>query len=156
MNGRIKKTWSGVMSITGDLLPFVGRLDPSLTGRRPDLQSNKALNDGYKQPNEWVSAGFGGDGLMWAWLSGIAVGVMIAGSEDLGVGRELGRPPGTLSDWFPDELKPTTKRLRGSDFGSVAIRFIWSILTNRESKKPGGRNPYTNRIYEASANGLLL
>ncbi|KAI0851953.1 hypothetical protein F5Y00DRAFT_204145 [Daldinia vernicosa] len=144
------------MSVTGDLLPFVGQLDASLTGRHPDLRSNKVLNAGYKQPNEWISAGFGGDGLMWTWLSGVAVGVMIAGSEDLDVRRELGRPGGTLEEWFPDELRPTTKRLKGSDFGSITIRFIWSILTNREPTKPGDRNPYTNRLYEASANNLLL
>ncbi|KAF3070599.1 hypothetical protein GL218_00278 [Daldinia childiae] len=122
----------------------------------PEFKIATYGKDQAREPSEWISAGFGGDGLMWTWLSGIAVGVMLAGSEEMDIGREVGRPNGVLASWFPDELKPTIRRLRDSDFGNIAIRFIWSILTNRESTEPGDRNPYTNRIYEASANDLLL
>ncbi|KAI8958206.1 DAO-domain-containing protein [Daldinia sp. FL1419] len=130
-DGRKVKTWSGLMSVAGDLLPFVGRLDPHITGRWPDYESNRAFKDGHGQPDEWIAAGFGGDGLMWAWLSGTAVGIMVARTRARRANRDLGRPAGPLSEWFPGGLKPTLERLRDLHFNHITTRFIWSLLTNR-------------------------
>ncbi|KAI8625836.1 FAD dependent oxidoreductase [Xylariaceae sp. FL1651] len=118
--GRIKTTWSGIVCVTGDLRPFVGFLDPKLTGRKPGI--SKEIRG--VQPGEWVSAGYCGDGMVWAWLSGTALGLMLAGSEAENVPKEPGTPGGRLADWFPSELKPTLQRVKKANLENLAEIFF--------------------------------
>lgn len=109
---RVIKAWSGAIGLTPDFRPLVGRLDPRITSRKvkPDPRG-----DGKVPPGEWISAYFCGDGMVWAWLCGAALGVMLAGREDEVLPAEPGRPGGKLADWFPSELYATWERVKGMD-----------------------------------------
>ncbi|KAH4188124.1 hypothetical protein HBH70_123240 [Parastagonospora nodorum] len=112
----LKNAWSGILGMTGDLVPFVGRLDGRLTQR--DVKSK----DGAGRRGEWIAAGWCGEGMIWAWLCGTGLGIMIAGSENDDVEETSGRPGGRLADWFPDELRVSVKRLRSADVANLANR----------------------------------
>jgi len=109
--GRMKAAWSGIVSPTGDFRPFVGRLHPKLVGRTHNMAKDKR----GVQPGEWISAGYSGDGMIWAWLSGTAVGLMLAGSDTEDVPSTPGLLGGRLADWFPKELEPTLERVKKAD-----------------------------------------
>jgi glycine/D-amino acid oxidase-like deaminating enzyme len=114
----LKQLWSGIIGLTGDSLPLVGRLNTKLTGR--DTQERKRMLDGKDQYGEWIVAGFAGEGMVWAWLSGAALGIMIAGSEDEELPEALGRPGGKLTEWFPSELLVSNERIRSADISNLA------------------------------------
>ncbi|KAI0007983.1 FAD dependent oxidoreductase [Xylariaceae sp. FL0662B] len=119
--GRIKKAWSGIVAPTGDLLPFVGRLDPSLTDRTPATRQRDSED---AQPGEWISAGYCGDGMVWAWLSGTALGIMLTGRDQEEMPEAPGRPGGRLADWFPHELTPTLQRVKNANLENLADQFL--------------------------------
>ncbi|KAH7021158.1 FAD dependent oxidoreductase-domain-containing protein [Microdochium trichocladiopsis] len=128
--GRIKKSWTGIVAATGDWLPFVGRLDPTLTGRSPlssdsTSHSSSGAGPGYSgvPPGEWVSAGYCGDGMVWAWLCGTALGLMISGAELRELAEAPGRPGGRVVDWFPHELLATPARVKKAGLEGLAERF---------------------------------
>lgn len=114
---RVIKAWSGAIGVVPDFMPLVGRLDPRITSRKI-RQDSKA--GGQVQPGEWISAYFCGDGMVWAWLCGVALGTMLAGSEDEDLPAEPGRPAGKLADWFPSELYASWERLKGMDIVDLA------------------------------------
>lgn len=115
--GRVTKFWTGLVALTADFLPLVGRLDPRLTGRKA---AKPPSGVGQVQSGEWTAAGFVGDGMVWAWLSGTAVGVMVSGSEMESLEAMPGRPPGRLGDWFPEELRPRLARIKKMDMADLA------------------------------------
>lgn len=114
---RVIKAWSGAIGVVPDFMPLVGRLDPRITSRKI-RQDSKA--SGQVQPGEWISAYFCGDGMVWAWLCGVALGIMLTGSEDEDLPAEPGRPAGKLADWFPSELYAGWERLKGMDIVDLA------------------------------------
>ena len=118
MDGALKQAWSGIIGLTGDSLPFVGRLEKKLTGR--NLLTQDISSESKGQCGEWVAAGFAGEGMIWAWLSGVALGIMIAGTEEEDVEGTPGRPGGKLADWFPKELLVSNSRLRTADVTNLA------------------------------------
>lgn len=95
--GGLKQVWSGIIGLTGDSLPFVGRLSADLTDR--DAEKQGGALDGIGQSGEWVAAGF-------------------AGEEDLPA--IPGRPGGRLTEWFPHELLVSHERLRTASIGNLA------------------------------------
>lgn len=115
---RVIKAWSGAIGLTPDFRPLVGRLDPRITSRKVK-QDPKGDGRG-PPPGEWISAYFCGDGMVWAWLCGAALGVMLAGSEDESLPAEPGRPGGKLADWFPPELRATWERVKDMDVIDLA------------------------------------
>jgi glycine/D-amino acid oxidase-like deaminating enzyme len=131
---RTKKAWSGIIGVTGDFLPFVGRLHPKLTGRHPkrrrrkvDVVKTAAGSNGTEneadviaEPGEWVSAAYSGDGMTWAWLCGCALGIMISGCQNEDLPPMVGRPAGRLNQWFPKELYVTTERLKKANMTNLA------------------------------------
>lgn len=114
---RVIKAWSGAIGLTPDFMPLVGRLDPRITSRKVK-QDSRAV--GQVQPGEWISAYFCGDGMVWAWLCGVALGTMLAGSEGEYLPAEPGRPAGKLADWFPSELYADWERVKGMDIVDLA------------------------------------
>lgn len=114
---RVIKAWSGAIGVVPDFMPLVGRLDPRITSRKI-RQDSKA--GGQVQPGEWISAYFCGDGMVWTWLCGVALGTMLTGSEDEDLPAEPGRPAGKLADWFPSELYAGWERLKGMDIVDLA------------------------------------
>jgi glycine/D-amino acid oxidase-like deaminating enzyme len=100
----MKNMWSGSLGPTADMMPFVGRLEPSLTGRTP-VKANlfKDAVGSMTLPEEWISAGYDGEGMINAWLCGVALGLMVLGREDISAVKTSGRPQGKLHEWFPKE-----------------------------------------------------
>lgn len=130
---RVRNVWSGVIAFTADFLPLVGRLDEQTTGRRVPttrkgegkrgrIRGKTSVDDGPDEPSpgEWISAGYCGEGMVWAWLSGTAVGVMLSGCENVHLPAAPGRPEGRLADWFPCELRPTRERIAKMDIMDLA------------------------------------
>ncbi|KAM3435486.1 hypothetical protein NHJ13734_005522 [Beauveria thailandica] len=89
--GGEKSDWTGIMGFTGDGLPFVGALGANVTERRnpyPGGGAGGVINGS----GEWIAAGFNGHGMVWAWLSGAAAGIMMAGQDGKDLERVRGRP----------------------------------------------------------------
>lgn len=117
---RLIKAWSGIVGFSSDVLPLVGRLDSRITKRKVSTGSRSGMQAGTVPPGEWIAAYFCGDGMVWAWLCGTAVGLMLAGSEDEDLVKEPGRPAGKLSSWFPPELEASWTRVQGMDIADLA------------------------------------
>jgi glycine/D-amino acid oxidase-like deaminating enzyme len=97
----LQQYWSGIISLTADALPFVGRLNSRVGAR-----TSRDGSDG----SEWIAAGYNGEGMVFAWLCGTALGLMIMGSEQEDIPASPGFPGGTLNEWFPRELLLDNKR----------------------------------------------
>lgn len=118
---RIIKAWSGIVGFSGDMMPLVGRLDPRLTKRKVASRNGEIVGKSDKvKPGEWIAAYFCGDGMVWAWGCGTAVGIMLAGSEEDDLPQEPGRPAGKLGDWFPPELYASWARVKALDIADLA------------------------------------
>jgi glycine/D-amino acid oxidase-like deaminating enzyme len=119
--GKPRKVWCGVVAVAGDARPLVGRLDTRVTGRKPPAKAKTTnAGQGGVEPGEWIAAGFMGNGMVWAWLSGTAVGIMLAGSEDDQLPLKPGIPAGRLKDWMPGDLLPTYERVNKMDIADLA------------------------------------
>ncbi|GME37126.1 putative FAD dependent oxidoreductase protein [Neofusicoccum parvum] len=114
--GRLKNMWTGTICFTADSVPFVGRLDPRLTGRRINALSSKQ----QPAPGEWISAGYHGDGMIYAWLCGTALGLMLANSDDEDVPERPGQPGGRVEEWLPEELRISYDRVRNVSLADLA------------------------------------
>ncbi|KAK1460198.1 FAD dependent oxidoreductase [Colletotrichum melonis] len=151
--GDVVRVWSGVLGVTGDMAPFVGRVPASVAGVKGKVGSSASSSStsasswfGLKKEREsikvkkagktvdekeeehpwmgaeagqWVSAGYCGDGMVWAWLCGSALGVMVADKEDVVLEKGVGFPGGRLAEWFPKELLLTEARLRKADLSNL-------------------------------------
>jgi glycine/D-amino acid oxidase-like deaminating enzyme len=109
---RVKALWSGSMGFTADMLPLVGKLEGSLTRRKPRNGSGLA--------GEYIVAGFNAEGMVSAWLSGVAVGLMVLGRDDVVSGGADGRPEGQVKDWFPDQYRCSQARVTRSSLSELA------------------------------------
>jgi len=103
--GRVKAVWTGILGISADLRPWVGRVPSVISGRIAPLHhlmkgSDNAVARTLAAPGEWVSIGYSGEGMVHAWLCAHALGLMV-----LGVESENG-----VHTWFPDEYRLTEKR----------------------------------------------
>ncbi|KAK7961791.1 uncharacterized protein PG986_002616 [Apiospora aurea] len=113
-----KQVWSGTLGFTGDLIPFVGKLGNSLTGRTPPDAVMSGPDE--KPSGEWIAAGFSGEGMVWAWLAGTALGIIMSAREDDDMAGGPGWPAGRLLDWFPREILVSEQRLRSADLINLA------------------------------------
>lgn len=118
--GRVKALWSGILGISVDLLPWVGRLPHAVSGRTEPPPSSvvksKQADDGEwvhvgAAPGEWIAAGYSGEGMVHAWLSGKALAEMILGRE----------AKGGLGEWFPDIMRVTEKRWKKAKVENLLI-----------------------------------
>lgn len=98
--GRVKANWSGILGISADLLPWVGRLSPAISGRSAPPTRELAADESFisAAPGEWIAAGYSGEGMVHAWMSGKALAEMVLGRE------------GNIAEWFPEVLRVSTKR----------------------------------------------
>lgn len=96
--GRTKAMWTGIMGLSADGFPWVGRVPMKVSGRTEPVvgaSSSKVRelgNDANGQslhsrisltsPGEWISAGYTGEGMTQAWLSGEVLARMILGVND--------------------------------------------------------------------------
>lgn len=118
--GRVKAIWSGILGISADWTPWVGRVPTEISRRQePPLSSSpRSCSSPDKQdttlfgshPGEWIAAGYSGEGMVHAWLCGKALAEMILNGE-----RGAG-----LADWFPDVMHITLKRWKKTTLGHLA------------------------------------
>ncbi|KAK8079376.1 DAO-domain-containing protein [Apiospora hydei] len=104
--GRTKRVWTGVEGFTTDALPFVGPLSKEFTNRA--VRSPAA-------GGEWVSAGFNGEGMDYAWLSGKGLSEMIRNHMANATNE-------ALYEWFPTAFLPTQERLRKQNSTTSVVR----------------------------------
>lgn len=82
-SGRVKAIWSGIIAISADMLPWVGRVPKIASGRsEPIRTAETGTSLPLAPPGEWISAGYTGEGMVNAWLCGEVVASMILGDED--------------------------------------------------------------------------
>ncbi|KAF9466884.1 FAD dependent oxidoreductase-domain-containing protein [Collybia nuda] len=146
-HSRVKSTWGGILGISVDQLPWVGRIPekvsrraaPPSLDRNLDVKEPKAnhfdINGDAKgpiktypnytapsrasnhlaAPGEWMAAGYTGEGMVHAWMSGKALAYMVLGLDrgphitrndtETKRGEEVG-----LENWFPDVFRVTQER----------------------------------------------
>ncbi|KAK7998449.1 ADP-ribosylation factor GTPase-activating protein GCS1 [Apiospora arundinis] len=95
--GRTKRTWTGIEGFTADQLPLVGPLSTQQTQR---AVANPAAG------KEWVTAGYNGEGMTYAWLSGKALSQMLQSHQANKTTDEA------LFEWFPKAFLPSDARLQ--------------------------------------------
>ena len=118
-SGRTKAQWSGILGISADMLPWVGRLPEKVSGRvEPKVAPTRPKGDRSKEkalsaaPGEWIAAGYTGEGMVHAWMSGKALAHMVLDQED------------EIRDWFPDILRVTEKRWKEASMDKLFERFM--------------------------------
>lgn len=111
-DGRVKANWSGIISLSADSLPWVGRLPDKLSGRKSstpvwkftaepkDEDALPALTNLTSTPGEWISASYSGEGMVHAWLCAKALAYMVLDAEE----------DGGLKEWFPEVMRVTEER----------------------------------------------
>lgn len=90
----VQAMWTGNMAFTSDGFPWVGRLPDSATGR-----------SGHGNGGEWISAAFGGEGMVQSWLCGRALATMLLAEDGV-----LDQSDADLG-WFPKQLIASKERL---------------------------------------------
>ncbi|PCH33163.1 FAD dependent oxidoreductase [Wolfiporia cocos MD-104 SS10] len=110
--GRTKAQWSGVLGISTDSLPWVGRLPEKVAGR--PSPSAQGLKEGKRlaAPGEWIAAGYSGEGMVHAWMSGKALAYMVLDREE------------EITEWFPDILRVTEKRWKKATVDDLISKFM--------------------------------
>lgn len=78
------QAWTGIMGMTPDLMPLVGKVPQSITGRAAE-------------GGEWIAAGYSGYGMPQCWSCGEAIARMALGES---------KP-----DWLPEPCLLNEKRL---------------------------------------------
>ncbi|KAI0307404.1 FAD dependent oxidoreductase [Multifurca ochricompacta] len=107
--GRVKALWTGILGVSADMQPWVGRVPSAISGRVVKLPllagvCEKGAERQKAAPGEWVSAGYSGEGMVHAWLCAHALALMVLGLEE-----EEG-----VCTWFPDEYRLTEKRWKNA------------------------------------------
>ncbi|KAH7031514.1 FAD dependent oxidoreductase-domain-containing protein [Microdochium trichocladiopsis] len=116
----LRQAWSGILGFTGDLLPLVGKLDTAVTGRTPAGGVGDPSGQGEMlSRQEWIVAGCAGEGMVWCWLAGVALGIMMSGREGEELAAAPGRPAGRVLDWLPRELHVSKERLKSADLSNL-------------------------------------
>ncbi|KAK2592608.1 hypothetical protein QQS21_009673 [Conoideocrella luteorostrata] len=118
LGGGLIKAWTGILGVTGDFMPLVGRIPEKGNEERGDGEGRGL--DQLARPGQWIAAGYCGEGMVWAWLCGTAVGIMIAGKEEEDLDEAVGRPGGLLADWFPGVLGVNDGRLKRANLKNLA------------------------------------
>ena len=87
--GRVKAMWTGIMGLSADMKPWVGRIPTKISGRREPRAERSRL----APPGEWIAAGYSGEGMAHAWLSGRALASMLLGGKTGEKECEMELPP---------------------------------------------------------------
>ncbi|KIJ21260.1 hypothetical protein PAXINDRAFT_64511 [Paxillus involutus ATCC 200175] len=97
----VKALWSGVLSVSVDEFPWVGRVPPAISGRLspPGLKQSQRM----AAPGEWVAAGYSGEGMVHAWLCARALALMVLGldaANDVETEGQYGAGQ-SVDEWLP-------------------------------------------------------
>ena len=117
----MKALWSGIIGVSADRIPWVGRIPVRLTGRSapPNSSTPSVSNPNEKHyiessttddllrsntitvtaaPGEWLAAGYSGEGMAHAFLSGRALALHVLDRKD------------EAKDWLPECMEITETR----------------------------------------------
>ncbi|KAF7437327.1 hypothetical protein PC9H_004166 [Pleurotus ostreatus] len=121
--GRVKSVWTGILGMSADGMPWVGRIPDKISGRVAPSSAMSTQN--LASPGEWIAAGYSGEGMVHAWMSAKAVAYMILNADDE---RErnnpLGRPANDGEDWLPKPYLVSEKRLKESNMDKFLESFL--------------------------------
>ncbi|KAK4159567.1 putative FAD dependent oxidoreductase-like protein [Cladorrhinum sp. PSN259] len=98
---KLVSSWTGIMGWSADLMPWVGRIPASLTGRDVSGGSKGGISPVLN--GEWLCAGYSGEGMTHAWGCGRALAAMMLGKGT------------AVKKWFPEEYGITEKRAEEAD-----------------------------------------
>ncbi|KAG6369806.1 FAD dependent oxidoreductase-domain-containing protein [Boletus reticuloceps] len=118
--GRVKAIWSGVLSVSVDEFPWVGRIPSAISGRRSPTTgmavSEKGKRARMADPGEWIAAGYSGEGMVHAWLCARALALMVLGLDTVGDVEVEGYYGAgqTVDEWLPACYRITVARLRNA------------------------------------------
>ena len=117
---RVKQVCSGIVAFSVDEKPWVGRIPDEISGRRTgaigdqasrsaetsadSLGSGPSTKAPSTAPGEWMAAGYTGEGMVHAWMSGKALAYMVLGLD------VVNDEEGDWEEWFPDVFRVTEKR----------------------------------------------
>ncbi|KAG5220841.1 Fad dependent [Salix suchowensis] len=122
--GRVKSVWTGILGMSADGMPWVGRIPVKISGRVVP-SSAAVLARTLASPGEWIAAGYSGEGMVHAWMSAKAVAYMILNADDE---RErhnpLGKPANDGEDWLPKPYLVSEKRLKESNMDKFLESFL--------------------------------
>ncbi|KAN0083645.1 FAD dependent oxidoreductase [Elaphomyces granulatus] len=103
---RIMTKWTGIMGFTIDDLPMIGKVPPEISSRDPGGDLN----------NEWVAAGFCGNGMVHCWLAGKALAEMVLHGEE------------NIGDWFSTKVFAcSSERLQRASLEERISMFMQTI-----------------------------
>lgn len=97
----VQAMWTGNMAFSADGFPWVGQLPSSVTNRPSSADS--------KSGSEWISAAFGGEGMVQAWLCGKALATMLLKQDQ----KLLPNVDADIS-WLPEQMLVTEERISKS------------------------------------------
>lgn len=108
---RVKAIWTGIMGISADIEPWVGRVPSKVSGRREVVAASKAdrKSSMWVSPGEWIAAGYSGEGMANAWLCGTELARMMLGSDVVASGKEEENGK-TLKPGLPSSFLISEKR----------------------------------------------
>ncbi|KAK7008002.1 FAD dependent oxidoreductase, partial [Favolaschia claudopus] len=117
--GRMKAAWTGIIGISADGQPWVGRVPGKVSGRgEPKISSSfsseskatasHSAASNLAAPGEWIAAGFTGEGMTHAWLAGVEVARMVLGSSATCSERD--------ETALPEQFLITEKRWKETDW----------------------------------------
>lgn len=160
---RVKSTWSGILGISVDQIPWVGRIPEKVSSRlspralsnhpevkEPELEvtlvdivgntkkctdlgshygiSSMASNR-LAAPGEWMAAGYTGEGMVHAWMSGKALAYMVLGLDRASCvtrndSEAKGERGADLGQWFPDIFRVTEERWENTGMEDLFASFM--------------------------------
>lgn len=101
---RFISSWTGIMGWSADLMPWVGLIPASVTGRAVQAEQGPVGEQKNILEGEWLCAGYSGEGMTHAWGCGRALATLM-----------LGREATAVLNWFPKEYYITEERVREAD-----------------------------------------
>ncbi|KAF7356564.1 Fad dependent [Mycena venus] len=111
--GRVKELWTGILGVSADGRPWCGRLPSKLSGRpAPRAKKSSPRDKSCYQlapPGEWIAAGYSGEGMVHAYLSGKALARMVLQKDD---------------DGLPDAFLVTEARWKKADIADLMNNFV--------------------------------
>lgn len=125
--GQMRKLWSGVLGISVDGQPWVGRIPGVVAGRRAprrmETGGEKEVRGGLAEAGEWMACGYTGEGMVHAWLSGKAVAHMVLGL-DRGAGTDEATAGDSVGNWLPGIYRVSEKRWRRTRLEDLIAWFV--------------------------------
>ncbi|KAK6337931.1 hypothetical protein TWF696_001406 [Orbilia brochopaga] len=125
----VKNMWTGVLGMSVDMMPWVGKVPAAVTTRGQPKQDKVEVEGGVVKTGEWCAVGFTGEGMVNCWGSATALARQVLGEE---VGKNVaarekriravkgedevkGWRDVPLNEWFPAEFAVSEKRVKEAD-----------------------------------------